>query len=570
MVVNFHHSTCIDLLFRISSLFLILGVSSCTQPEVPSNKVIVIHARGISYSDLVNYLDASKANSFFQRKAEVNAIQKLEPITNAVTISNIASFETGGLPSEHGILGHAFAFRKNMALQGVSGFSQRFTNESFWETADKKSKKVLNVGALVLRGKYEQHTHVDCIAQGAVSGSPKQLRLIPDPENSSNAVVVYKNLEGQPYHSLQRGKADSIFVYQLTSHSDELVLDEDLDFANGSLGKVKKEAWLEIEQEKTDYLKSAFRLKYLDSTNDTLDLYIRASFSNRGYPNEFLQQIDSAIGPSKGWPNIPLFTSNGISSGTLVEEINTELNYVMDAFSFAAQQKNYDLIMIDYPLMDRLGHAFLRLRDSSQMIQQHYRNAFERMSEDFSLIEQFANEHAYELIITSGHGFSPIHTSMDINKFIRRNGFNTNANTDNWEVVGLPGKVSAHIYVNEQLDSIRRRTVIKTLEMAFQNLTHSTSDQPVMDELYRNSDLSRIGLDHQNAGDLFVLLNPGFVFENNKFGEGTIWGVPTFNGDHGYSLKHEDSFAVFISDGECDPCKSTDVAKMILDGLGLD
>ena len=99
MVGIFHHSTCIDQLIKISALLLILGLLSCAQPDTKSNKVIVIHAHGISYPDLVSYLDASKSDNFFKRKATANAIKKLEPITNAVTICNIASFETGTLPS---------------------------------------------------------------------------------------------------------------------------------------------------------------------------------------------------------------------------------------------------------------------------------------------------------------------------------------------------------------------------------------------------------------------------------------------------------------------------------------
>ena len=102
---------------------------------------------------------------FFVQADRQDKLYKLIPITNAVTISNIASFETGSLPSAHGIVGHNFGQTVDEKLRPASGFSLRFEEETFWEKADLSGKKVLKLGALVLHGKYETHKNVDCIAQ---------------------------------------------------------------------------------------------------------------------------------------------------------------------------------------------------------------------------------------------------------------------------------------------------------------------------------------------------------------------------------------------------------------------
>ncbi|MEL7118370.1 MAG: alkaline phosphatase family protein, partial [Bacteroidota bacterium] len=288
--------------------------------------------------------------------------------------------------------------------------------------------------------------------------------------------------------------------------------------------------------------------------------------ANRGYPDTFVQQIDHEIGPSKGWPNISYFTSGKISDSTLVDEIHAEMDYVMDAFFFAAKKETYNLIMIDYPVMDRLGHAFLGLRASSQSIQKHYQQALNRLEKDLSRIEDYAKLNEYELIITSGHGFSPLHTSIDLDEILQEAGVENDTKKNDWQVLGVPGKVSAGIYLNDQLSQVDQELVLKKLEDALKTVYHSTSQQTVFEEILRKDALKDIGLLNKNAGDLYLLLKPGFIFEDN---DGHIFGIPTFKGDHGYSLKHEDGYGILIADTECKPCLSTDIAKIIEKKLQL-
>lgn len=141
---------------------------SCSSNKTKNhNRVIVVHARGVTHPDIMQFLNLSDSGTFFKENASKKRIKKLQPIINAVTISNIASFETGVAPSEHGIIGHSFAKKVNDTLRVVSGFSQRFEKETFWEKADKQGYKVLKIGDLTLHGKYTTHTNVDCLGQGS-------------------------------------------------------------------------------------------------------------------------------------------------------------------------------------------------------------------------------------------------------------------------------------------------------------------------------------------------------------------------------------------------------------------
>ncbi|MEO1050603.1 MAG: alkaline phosphatase family protein, partial [Bacteroidota bacterium] len=208
-------------------------------------------------------------------------------------------------------------------------------------------------------------------------------------------------------------------------------------------------------------------------------------------------------------------------------------------------------------------HALLALKDSSKQVQTFYAEAFRRMNDDFEKIRAFAGQNDYELIITSGHGFSPIHTSINIENLLIEQGIDLHDNGSKRTIKGIPGKVSAHLYINDQLTAVEHSEIVKKLEEAFNNLEDPKSGERVVENIFQKQGLEEIGLAHPNAGDLFIQLKPGYVFHHGGADDQGIFGIPLFKGDHGYSLKHEDSYGIFIADVPCDPCTTTSVAKVI-------
>lgn len=532
-------------------LFILAVIASCNKPKKENIKVIVVHARGISYPEMQEYLATTTSDLFFNRNKK--NIKKLIPITNAVTISNIASFETGNSPDKHGIVGHLYVKKENDKLNLVSGFSQPFETETFWEKADAKGKKVLNIGSLTLHGKHKTHKNVDALSQGTQISKPILATLVAS--DKENSVIKYSIVNSNI-------KTPVLKLYREESgNKNEFFLDDDYNPKNAFAEKITVGKWFTINNNNQQ-----IKGKLTQKSQDTLSLYIRPNYVNKGYPDEFIKQINTDIGNPTGWPNIAYYTSQKIDGKTLLEEVYSESKHILKVFKSTSQKKEYDLIMIDYPLMDRIGHAFLGLKKDAKDVQKEYQKAFKQMNKDFNSIENFAKQHGYDLIITSGHGFSAVHSSIDINKFLTASNININFQDKNWEAVGIQGKVSAHIYLNDKLDNDSKEKVLQKIELAFKNLKHK--NQFVVDETFRKKNLKNIGLSHKNSGDLFVLLNPGYVFENNNT-KNDFWGIPKFKGDHGYSLKHPESFGVLISNDDCTSCKSIDVAKMIENKLKI-
>ncbi|WP_299226168.1 alkaline phosphatase family protein [uncultured Psychroserpens sp.] len=553
-------------------LFIISIIAfGCSKSEQSSQKIIIIHSRGIPYTSLITYLDSVESNGFFKQKYNEGLIKKLTPITNAVTISNIATFETGEFPNVHGIIGHSFAVKTDSSHKKVNGFSLPFGSQTFIESANNDDKKILNLGALVFHHNNDNNNNTHCIAQGKKINGSSFLQLTPYQKNSDTTIIKYNTLKENSKFSSNDHRLDSLFVYMISkkTNTNELIIDNDYNFNNGIIGKLRKENWLEVETKNANALNESFRFKWLECSSDTLQLYVRGTYKNRGYPYDFLKLIDENVSTSKGWPNISLYSDSKITDLTLIDEINTETDFIMNSFSFSAKNNNYDLIVIDYPLIDRYNHAFLQLKKSSTKTKQQYANAYKRMDEDFKKIENYAKKNNYELIITSGHGFSPVHTSIDIDNLLISHKINIDKTSNDWKVMVVPGKVSAHVYINPELDDVKKRRLLKQIKAVFENLYHPEHKMYVIDDIYEKSELDKINLDHENSGDLFVLLKPGFVFEKQKIKENTIFGTPTFKGEHGYALKHDDSFGILISNEQCNPCLSSDIANIVTQKLKL-
>ena len=528
---------------QMKSFITLLALLVACQPNhIKKDKVLVVHLRGVSFESLQNYLSQSESNFL----TESNYLKPLEPIVNAVTISNIASYETGTLPSEHGIIGHQYAIR-DTSLVIVNGFSQRFEVPSFWEIADSAGKRALNVGALTMHGKYEQHEHVDTWAQGEFLTPEKFIRLIPDQANTNQFEVA----NGQ-----------TAFTYYTDTSGDSLIIDTDNLAENGWLDKVSQGAWAEWVQSE-EGRPVIHRVKWLASTGDTLELYQRATFASRGYPKSFIQQMNNSIGPTRGWPNIPAYTSGQLDLETLLEETEMEIDDVIQAFNVAASNKDYDLILLDYPLMDRYGHLLFPPDDQQVITSQPLNTAYARMVKDLKTLHSFAAKEGFSLILTSGHGFSYIHSAININRWLIDMGISADITNPNWQAIGVPGKVSGHIYLNPALSPDTRAEILLLLH------PDSLSDRFV-DDVFFDKELASIGLDHQNAGDIFVLLKPGYVFSNNLIASDSLIGTPVFRGDHGYSPSYETSKGFIYTDQNCDPCHVTDVSRIVLKKLGLE
>lgn len=526
-----------------------LLTATMTAGAAADEKLIVVHVRGGAFEHLRAHIENGDGG-YLRTQFENGRLRKLTPIENAVTISNIASFETGVFPSMHGIVGHTFGTPENGFDAPVSGFSKAFGVETYWEKAAAAGKQVLSIGALITHGKYRQHENVDVWAQGRQLAGAQIISIEHEMENRKIALA-----EGVE------------IVLRFGLENGSVVVDRDTDSNNGDLGKLRPGSWLDLEFEALgNGLFPATRLLHLGDR-----IYIRSIYINQGAPAAFVSAIDRDVGPSTGWPNIPFFAAGTLEADVIEAETHREIDRIMDVFAYAPSQKQYDLIMIDYPVMDRLGHAFLQLAHdgkaiSAQKIKRFYQVAHERLGSDMTVITDYARSNGFELIIASGHGFSPIHTAINLNGFIEDAGLSTQSD---WEVRGFPGKVSGHIYANPALPAEQQQNRLQSLADAFRELTNPQTGELVVENIVPKDQLAQVHLDHPHSGDMFIQLKPGYIFQPQFRSERPVFDVPMFKGDHGYSTANADSFGFVIS-GNAEITHVTDIAPYVSGLLNAD
>lgn len=503
--------------------FGLFSLASCGTKEPNSNKIIVVHARGASFAQIETELNKSTRMEFLRSAYREGRLRPLKPIDNAVTISNIASFETGAMPSIHGIVGHTFGEAENQFSSPISGFSKTFAVSTFWEDAAARGQTVLNIGALITHGHERDHDNVDVWAQGRQLTGPQVIDL------QNEKVTV----------SLSDGISFSAALLGEVAHIESVE-----GLPSGLVRDLRPGEWTDIPVGKFNDRNAVTRMQFLASGK----IYVRGIFINQGLPSQFLDDIDNNIGGSTGWPDIPMFSEGAIGTDTIIDEINKELDRVIEVFEYARSRKPYDLILIDYPAMDRYSHAMLALAefgtaDETDRYKSLFSVAYDRVSRDFAAIAEYAANNNYELLITSGHGFSAIHTALNLNAILEQ--LNINAGTG-WQVHGMPGKVSAHIYVSDQNQRDKEQQ-IGQVRAAFEKLVDPKTGENIVDKVAVGVEIDAMGLNHERAGDLFVMLKPGYIFQPQFRSNRPIFDTPVFKGDHGYANDHPESQGMVIS-----------------------
>lgn len=522
-------------------LMWIAGMS-VSSAVTATDKLIVVHVRGGAFEQIRAFAEQG-GEGFLAGQLESGALRPLTPIDNAVTISNIASFETGTLQSTHGIVGHTFGAADNGFAAPLSGFSVPFDAEAYWEAAARVGKRVLSIGALIGHGSALAPDSIDLLMQGQQFFGPGVLDV---PESSGTHKITLS--DGLTLTLARRG------------NSLQVIMPDGTDIA------LEPGDWFSFDQGRTEQgLKRTRRMQWLDDGR----LYVRPAYAHRGAV-VFLQAMDAAVGGSAGWPNIPMYAAGEIGPETIIDEIDAELELIMRLFEAARARQTYDLIMLDYPIMDRYGHAFQALLENDDAEERArfegaFAEAHARLGRDLAAIEAYARQDGYRLIIASGHGFAPIHLAVNLNRVLEQAGIPT---ADDWAVRGFPGKVSAHLYANPALSAEEQEAWLRRAGAALEDLRDPESGDSIVDYLLLHRELTSIGHDHPRAGDLFVMLKPGAVFQPQFRSDRPLIDRPVFKGDHGFAAKYPSSLGFVITEG-ADITHVTDIAPAARRFLGL-
>jgi predicted AlkP superfamily pyrophosphatase or phosphodiesterase len=207
-----------------------------------------------------------------------------------------------------------------------------------------------------------------------------------------------------------------------------------------------------------------------------------------------------------------------------------------------------------------------------------------------------------DIIVVSDHGFAPFYTSVNVNNFLKSQGFDSN------KVRAVTSGPAVNVYFNlqgrEPNGTVSREeyvTLQKQVTEALKNFVDTNpkyvdGTRPVFDKIYDRplpTDLNDPSFGRgtsefigQDSGDVFALLTEGYNFDGTqtpvvqRLGDAPtqtpVFSVPSFYGAHGYDPTSPNMSAIFyaagptFSNGTLSQVKNIDIAPTISKILGVE
>lgn len=558
-------------------------------------QVVEISMRGASAGQLDRFLETGvlgEESAFGRIARGRDQATHLKPVINAVTATNAATFDTGALPHRHGIVGNSFRLQETPFSRSASGFGRPLSVEAVWEAADRQGKRVIRIGSILLHGSRTRHERVKTLGQAGSVGASKHVALRAEPPREQGALDpslldafehVRKLTPAETSRDGLRIEVRSgqgtvprrdLVAYAVDAVRDgreqygAVVLDDDGSLANGTLAQIAPGAWAPLSLEGPGSLRIGAWIKLMELTQDgrRAELYIRPPRRNRGYPETFLQALESAIGFPPGGPNWQGYFSGLLDEETILQEIEREVEYVMDASFFVLENEDFDLLQIDHPLLDRLGHAFY-LTDPRQPAYSeeegrkrerfagYLEDGYKRSDANLQrLLERLAP--TTHVVVSSGHGFTPVHSSIAVNLILAEAGFAVFGGAQA-EVRLLSSRVSGHLYLNLEgrepggvVPADQRGAFIGRMTAALDAFRDPRDGREVFELVLPHEALEALGIRSRlSAGDVWALLKPGYTMHAAAGPDDPLIATPFFLGEHGYGREDPEAFGVFLYAG---------------------
>jgi predicted AlkP superfamily pyrophosphatase or phosphodiesterase len=568
----------------------------------------------------------------------------------SVTATNHITIATGAYPERTNIPGNTFHLIDTGITATTSGFGSEIEAETLWEAAKRQGKQVTTIAFAGADGRGDARRGNQTLAFGVRDGF-SAVKLMNASHFDSASADAW-SLGGQAcefkkanigtvtanqvfFQTFSLGRVNvNVLVCDTNDNDleqyDTAFFDFDKDLSNGFVAKMKAGEWapfaltsLSVPPDSAfpDFGRGTVgawvKLTAFEANLSAFNIYLGDIAHNVGYPQQFVSEIDKAIG---FWPAEPdFFNLEGgrIDEATYMEQLERLALYLKDAMLLALENYDPDLLMGHQVQTDEAGHQFLLVDPRQQGFadaakRQRYAGyidkAYQIADENPKQIIEAARVDKANIIAVSDHGMAPLHTQGFPNRILRAAGLvevtstgAVNPATTRTNAVTVGG--AANIYINlqgreptgtvplEQYESLQEEIV-----KVFKAVTDPITNQPVFEIILkkpRPTDLARqksnfngnkkaqtrdFHVFSEDTGDVLIVSRPGYNFDFNA-GTGTSVGnffQPwTFFGQHGYDPSLPEMKAIFYAIGPdfrqrtLDEVENIDVAPTVAHLLGI-
>ncbi|HEY9420596.1 MAG TPA: alkaline phosphatase family protein [Thermoanaerobaculia bacterium] len=491
--------------------------------------------------------------------------ERLVNVNPTLTAPNHISLATGYPPDRTGIVGNTIQLPGAPFTRTVRGFDHTIETETLWEAARRQGKRVAVTTFPGADNKNERRRADWGMVYVNDPGRPAQLVTLDQRQwSSAGDAGMRVRLE------LSRGRPEAqTFHVRVTSGGTLTIQGRPLAL----------NAWREIPC-RLHGREAVCPVKLLEASPDLrrVRIYFNGVYPLEAYPADFAADLARR---ELYWPGEP-DDENEIDLATWTEQAERFARFFGDSLLAASERPGWDLLMGYIPVIDEADHE-LTLVDPRQpgfspqrraQLERARHRVWKAVDRELARLLGSLDLESTVVVVVSDHGMAPIHTAIDPNVLLRREGLlaadaggNVLAKGTVAHAVGSGG--ISHVWV-----APGRRALLPRLRELFAGWTVD-GERPV-ERIVAREEAADLQLNHPNSGDLILIVRPGFSAHGGLLDEDVPAAPTTVYGMHGYLNTQPAMHGIFlslgggVSKGSTGPVRTTEVAGRVAGWLGIE
>lgn len=544
----------------------------------PQRRSVVVISWDGARADLINNWMADGSLPHFAELATQGVraayAQSIDPPLTAAAQNSIA---TGAYPSRTGLVSNAFHKAIDSFYWYRSGFEEPLDQaEPIWVTASKAGLKTATVfftsSSLQFPNQVADYT-IDYGLRDAYSRQEK-ISLTP---------VTQNTWQGEPPTSFSPPyegnffifNAAQVFLYVFDSTDDNAInydtvllnTQRSLDTRSPGL-KVGEWAPLVLIPQTTagaDFLIQAIS----PGEPFQVQLFYTNVYHNSASPRDLLQKLNQKFGFFPAGADSYALEKGWITPEDYLYLLERQALWMAQVTAWVKNTYQPDLLFTWQEAFDAAGHTFYmadpRQTEYSPEKASLYAGYMQRAAHAADqalgwLLDSAIDFPQDTVLLVSDHGMAPLHTVVYPNILLQQAGLlaldkRHYVIVEKTQAMAVASGGAAHIYINLQGDekdgivsaSEYPQVLGKVIEL-LRTLTNPTTGEPVFQRVLRFEELPALGLNHPNAGDVFVQAFPGYALDDGRESN-VVFAPAQYYGQHGYDSSTPEMHTIFLAAG---------------------
>jgi len=494
----------------------------------------------------------------------------------SLTASAHSSIATGSYPNKTGIVSNSFHNPNDSFYWYRLGFDEPIDQaEPIWVTA---SRAGLTSAALFFPGASPSlpgQTADYTVGYGDRQAYSKQV-TVPLFQFDHEIDELDLSSYSAPYEgSFVIDQVTRVYLY-LIDNSDNETQDYDTVIVNnGQYAREKNiqlglNEWGSLILIESSYSGCDFLIQRINLDKDPpeITLYHTGVYKNNASPRSLLEGINTKFGFFPAGADDYALEHGWITDEDYFYMLQRSSRWMAEVSAWVYSTYKPDLLLTWQNVFDEAGHAWFMHNQRQPAYSDETAIQFSDYFKKGAIVADQALDTMLDVIdlnhttlmLISDHGMAAIHTKVYVNTILEKAGLlkldNRNyVDVGNSKAFAVASGGSVHIYINlidhesdgfvspEEYDQVQSQ-IVESLT----SLTDPETGELVFQRVLRQNELASMNLNHENSGDIFALVYPGYFLDGWR-GNDDVFGDVDFYGQHGYYSATTEMHTIFIAAG---------------------